>query len=700
MSRDNTIPAGRPEPRLDDSAQFVRGVGPARFPLLQKLGIETVRDLLYFFPRAYADLSDQRPIADLQPGLLQTVVGEIVEMEGRTTASGKQLLSVVISDGQDVLEGVWFNQTFVARQLAFGMRVAFSGKPEWYRDHWQMNRPRVRVLREDEATGDHPVVPIYPLTQGLHAETMRRIQRYVIDTYADLVSDPLPVSVRAKRHLADLTTALRTIHLPPSLSEAERARRRIAYEEFFVLHVALTIARRDQQVSLTAPAMPVSERIDAHIRKLFPFQFTRGQNQAIVQICKDLAQERPMRRLLQADVGAGKTAVALYAMLVAIAHQHQAVIMTPTEVLARQHWRTINQLLAHSRVRRALLTGSLPPRQRRQTLGEIRMGQVDLVVGTQALIQNEVEFGRLGLVVIDEQHRFGVLQRGRVRQLGPEPHYLVMTATPIPRSIALTVFGDLDSTVIRELPPGRQPVLTKWVAEEKRDQAYQHLQKELRRGRQLYIVCPLVEESAESDLKAAEQMYQELQASAFREFRLGLLHGRLDDEVKIDVMNRFRDRELDVLVTTTVVEVGVDVANATLMVVEHAERFGLSQLHQLRGRVSRGPVRGLCLLFAQAASAETAERLRLFVRTTDGFELAEHDLRLRGMGELFGTRQHGFGGLRVAHLVKDQDLLSLAQEDAREVVKADAGLRAPEHATLRAQVLRQYGARLNLAAMG
>ncbi|HMP04149.1 MAG TPA: ATP-dependent DNA helicase RecG, partial [Gemmatales bacterium] len=641
-----------------------------------------------------------RTIAELQPGMLQTVVGEVVEMEGRTTASGKQLLSIVISDGQDVIEGVWFNQTFMARQLAYGMRVAFSGKPNWYRDHWQMSAPRVRPLRDDEATSENPIVPIYPLTQGLHAEAMRRIQRHVVETYAEQVEDCLPLTVRSRHDWPDLTTALRDMHMPPAPSRAEAARRRLAFEEFFILHVALTIARRDQQQVLAAPALATTEIIDAHIRQLFPFTLTRDQSRAIAQICKDMASERPMRRLLQADVGAGKTAVALYAMLLAVAHRHQAVLMAPTEVLARQHWRTVNEYLAQSRVRRSLLTGSLPPRQRRQTLGEIRMGQVDLVIGTQALIQNDVEFSRLGLVVIDEQHRFGVLQRGKVRQLGPEPHYLVMTATPIPRSIALTVFGDLDSTVIRELPPGRQPVVTKWVAEEKRANAYLHLHKELKRGQQLFVICPLVEESEGHDTKAAEQMYAELQASHLGAFRIGLLHGRLDDGVKVDVMNRFRERQLDILVATTVVEVGVDVPNATLMVIEHAERFGLSQLHQLRGRVSRGPVRGLCLLFAQATSPETAERLRLFVKTTNGFELAEHDLRLRGMGEFFGTRQHGFGSLRVAHLVKDQDLLSQAQADARELVQGDPGLRLPEHALLRAQVLRQYGDKLNLAAMG
>jgi ATP-dependent DNA helicase RecG len=374
--------------------------------------------------------------------------------------------------------------------------------------------------------------------------------------------------------------------------------------------------------------------------------------------------------------------------------------MAPTEVLAQQHWRTLSQYLAHSRVRKLLLTGALSTRERKEALGAIRMGNIDLVVGTQALIQSDVEFERLGLVVIDEQHRFGVQQRAHIRQLGENPHYLVMTATPIPRTIALTVFGDLDVSVIREQPPGRQPVKTKLIPEEKREDLYEHLRKEMGNGRQLYVVCPLVEEAATADIKAAEQTFEQLREGAFKDFDIGLLHGRMDDRAKDLAMTRFRSHELDLLVSTSVIEVGVDVPNATLMVIEHADRFGLSQLHQLRGRVCRGPVAGECYLFADTSNEETRARLRFFAQTRDGFALAEEDLRVRGMGEFFGTRQHGLGELRVANLIGDAELLSQAREDALELVKSDPGLSKPEHKLLRATVLERYGKRLQLAEVG
>jgi ATP-dependent DNA helicase RecG len=403
---------------------------------------------------------------------------------------------------------------------------------------------------------------------------------------------------------------------------------------------------------------------------------------------------------LQADVGAGKTAVAVYALLVAVANKHQAAIMAPTEVLARQHMETLESYLAQSRVRRLLLTGALTPRERRAALEAIREGEVDLVVGTQALVQEDVQFARLGLVVIDEQHKFGVHQRARVRKLGVDPHYLVMTATPIPRTAALTVFGDLDVSLIREPPPGRRPVKTRWVAEGQRERIYAQIRAGLAAGRQAYVVCPLVEESATRDAKAATQTFAELQAGALKDFRLGLLHGRQDEAEKAAVMERFRRRELDALVCTVVVEVGVDVPNATLMLVEHAEQFGLSQLHQLRGRISRGEVGGECYLFAEPAGDDGRDRLRVFVRTTDGFELAEEDLRLRGVGEFFGTKQHGLGELRMGSVLSDGDLLTQARQDAFALVKADAGLRLPEHAELRKTVVQRYGKTLDLAEVG
>jgi ATP-dependent DNA helicase RecG len=676
-------------------------VTPARLELLARLGLRTVGDLLFHLPRTYEDLNDVRPITALEAGAVQTVQGEVVEIDGRRLDNGGSLISIVVSDdGKHSLEGVWFNQPFITRRFRYGQRVSFSGKPKWHRDHWQMSSPRVQTLDANEPASGPGIVPIYPLTEDLRPESLRSLLRKALDRYAAQVTEVLPEGLRRERGWPAVADALRGVHFPASLAEAKQGRRRLIYEEFLVLQVALALRRRDVRDRRRAPVLTTTATIDARIRRLLPFRLTGDQDRAVADVCRDLASERPMQRLVQADVGAGKTAVAVYALLVTVANKYQAALMAPTEVLARQHAHTLDRYLAHSRVRRLLLTGALSQRERRAALESLRAGEIDLVVGTQALVQQDVEFARLGLVVIDEQHKFGVHQRARFRQLGADPHYLVMTATPIPRTVALTVFGDLDVSVIRELPPGRQPVRTRWVSARERERVWSTLREGLTQGRQAYVVCPLVEESATPDVKAATQTHEELQAGPFRDFRIGLLHGRMDESDKAAVMERFRGREIDLLVSTSVVEVGVDVPNATLLVVEHAERFGLSQLHQLRGRVSRGAVAGQCFLFAEPGTDEGKERLRVLVRTTDGFALAEADARLRGVGEFFGHRQHGEGELRFGSLIADADLLSEARKDAFALVAADARLQNPENAALRAAVLERYGKTLDLAAIG
>ena len=686
------------QPDLAQPVQFLKGVGGARAELLANLGIKTVGDLLFHFPRSYDDLTDIRSMDDLSAGELQTVQGDVVEMETRDRPDGRRVLSIVIADARGkCVEGIWFGQFFTVTKYRYGQRVAFSGKPKWYRDHWTMNHPRVEALEEGPTAA---VVPVYPLTDGLHADRLREMIRQALATHAELVTDLLPPALLPHRRLPPVKDALHQVHFPEALAQALNAKRRFIYEEFLVLQVALSVRRRELRDRRHAPPLPVDQEIDARIRKLFPFALTQDQNRAVAALGRDLKQDRPMQRLLQADVGAGKTAVAVYGLLVAVANKHQAALMAPTEVLARQHWRTLEGYLSKSRVRRLLLTGALSPKERRQALEDIRAGNVDLVVGTQALVQHDVEFARLGLVVIDEQHKFGVNQRARMRRLGVDPHYLVMTATPIPRTVALTVFGDLDTSTIRQLPPGRQPVVTKWLTEAQREKTYDDLCRQIQGGRQAYIVCPLVEESETIDAKAAEKMHAELTAGPFKELRVGLLHGRLDDRAKDQVMEDFRSRNLDALVTTVVIEVGVDVPNATLMVIEQAERFGLSQLHQLRGRVSRGPVAGECTLFTGLPTEEARARLKVFTRTTDGFALAEEDARLRGLGEFFGTRQHGLGDLRFGDPIVHRDILEMAREDAIALVSDDAGLKKPEHALLRAKVLERYGQTLDLAAIG
>jgi ATP-dependent DNA helicase RecG len=692
---------------LQQSVQYLKGVGPARAELLRRLGIQSIADLLFHFPRSYEDLTDVRPIANLSAGSVQTVHGEVVEIEGRELPDGRCVVSVVLSEGQHCLEGSWFNQPYAARWFRYGQRLAFSGKPKWFRDHWQMANPRVRILDGQLDPSTSAVMPVYPLTEDLRAEQLRTVMQQAVDLYGGQLTDILPDALRTKHAFPPVPQALRQVHFPETVAEAQGGRRRFIYEEFLVLQLALALRRRELRDQQRAPSLPVSRAIDARIRRLFPFRFTADQDQAVVEICRDLATERPMQRLLQADVGAGKTAVALYAILVAVANQHQAILMAPTEVLARQHWQTVETCLAHSRVRRLLLTGALGAKGRRAALKAIRQGEIDLVIGTQALIQEEVQFARLGLVVIDEQHKFGVHQRARVRRLGVDPHYLVMTATPIPRTVALTVFGDLDVSTVRELPPGRQPVLSRWMPESRRSWVYDRLREGIREGRQAYIVCPVVGQAdAESgpvrpgDLKAAEQTYAELRAGPLRDVRIGLLHGQLEEPAKERVMAQFRARQLDVLVSTTIVEVGVDVPNATLLVIEHAERFGLAQLHQLRGRVSRGTVGGECYLFAEPGNDEARERLRLLTRIADGFVLAEQDARLRGLGEFFGSRQHGLSELRFGNFLADHAVLKIARQDAFTLVTADAGLRRPEHAHLRRIVLEKYGQTLELAEIG
>ncbi len=677
------------------------GATPSRLELLARLGLHTVGDLLFHFPRTYEDLTDLRPISALAQDVAQTVQGEVVEMEGRTLPDGRCIVSVVISDdGVHCLEGVWFNQAYAARRFRFGQRLSFSGKPKWRRDHWQMISPRVQAL-DGGGVGPTPgVVPVYPLTDGLRPEHLRPLIGKSLDLCAAQVVETLPASIRGLHDWPGVAESLRAVHFPASAEEATRGRRRFIYEEFFLLQLALASRRREVRERGRAPILPAGPIVDAHIRRLFPFALTADQDKAVAEICADLSTERPMQRLVQADVGSGKTAVAVYALLVTVANKHQAALMVPTEVLARQHFRTLERYLAHSRVRRLLLTGGLSPRERREALEGLRTGAVDLVVGTQSLVGEEVEFAKLGLVVVDEQHRFGVHQRARFRRLGAEPHYLVMTATPIPRTVALSVFGDLDVSVMKQLPPGRRPVVTRWQSADQRERVYARLREALTAGRQGYVVCPLVEESASLELKAATETHAQLQVGPFRDFRLGLLHGRQDEATKDDVMRQFRAGEIQLLVCTTVIEVGIDVPNATMLIVEHAERLGLSQLHQLRGRVSRGPTAGECHLFAEPANEEGKKRLQAIVRWRDGFALAEEDLRQRGVGEFFGARQHGLGELRFGDLIADADLMSQARRDAFSLAAADPGLRRPQHAALRAEVWRRYGETLDLAEVG
>jgi ATP-dependent DNA helicase RecG len=689
-----------PAKSLTTPVQYLKGVGPERAELLNRLELHTVADVLFHFPRDYQDFTDEREIGRLEEGKLQTVRGVVDDIDVRISQSGKTVLGVLIRSGTDYLRALWFNQPFMREKFDYGQRVAVSGKPKYEGLIWQMHHPRVDTLAEDEDEPAGKILPVYPLTEGLQQWHMRKIVRGALENYAELLDEVFPAEYLEVHKLWPIRQALPQIHFPDDRESLDRARRRFVYQELFVLQLALAVKRRQQHDERRAPALEATARIDARIRRLFPFELTEGQRQAIAEISRDVAGPLPMNRLLQGEVGSGKTVVAVYAMLLAVAHGYQAVLMAPTEVLARQHVLTLDKLLAASKVRRAQLTGGLPSAQRGMLLRQIAAGEVDIIVGTQAVIQEDVSFAKMGLVVIDEQHKFGVRQRALLKYAGPDPHYLVMTATPIPRTIALTLFGDLDVSTLRDCPPGRQKVHTYLANEEKRDKWWEFFRKKLREGRQGYVITPLVEQSEEISAVSLDQTFEALTNGPLADFRLGLIHGRMTPAEKDAVMDDFRRGEIQVLASTSVVEVGVDVPNATLMTVESGERFGLAQLHQLRGRISRGKFSGFCCVFGNPQTPESIERLKAFVSSTDGFELAETDFRLRGPGELFGTRQHGLPPLKIADLLRDTDLLTEARRDAQNLVSADPGLAQEPHAKLRAMMFRRYGKALDLGDVG
>ncbi len=695
-----TAPEATPAQRLATPVQFLPGVGPRRVELVGRLGLHTAADVLFFFPRDYQDLTDRREIDRLEEGKLQSVCGVVEEIELRSTQSGGSVLGVLARCRNGHLRAIWFNQPFMRDKFSFGQRVMLVGKPKFRGLVWEMNHPQVETLAEDEEEPAGKILPVYPLTEGLQQWEIRKIVRGAVESYTESLEEVFPAEYLDGHDLWPLRRALPEIHFPADRQGLARARRRFVYQELFILQLALSVKRQQQRSHRKAPPLEATARIDARIRRLFPFELTAGQEHAISEIAADMARPLPMNRLLQGDVGSGKTVVAVYAMLLAVAHGYQAAMMAPTEVLARQHVLTLDKLLAASKVRRAQLTGGLAAKARGEVLRQIADGEVDLVVGTQAIIQQDVRFARLGLVVIDEQHKFGVRQRATLRQAGLDPHYLVMTATPIPRTVTMTLFGDLDVSTLRDGPPGRHKIHTYLAGEEKRARWWNFFRDKLRQGRQGFVVTPLVEESEELAATSLEETYESLSNGELEAFRLGLIHGRMGPAEKDAVMDDFRSGEIQVLVSTSVVEVGVDVPNATLMAIESGERFGLAQLHQLRGRISRGSFPGFCCVFADPKTDESRQRLKAFVKSTDGFALAETDFKLRGPGELFGTKQHGLPPFRVADLLRDTELLDEARRDAQTLATADPGLSRPEHTRLRRMMLSRYGKALELGDVG
>jgi len=672
--------------------QYVRGVGPARAEELARLGVRTVRDLLLHLPRRYEDRTVILPLAALHPGEPATVRATIKKVEKvRTPRRKMEIVRALLDDGTASAWAVWFNQPHLMKLLRPGLRVFLTGKVEREFGSLHLQSPEIEVLEEGEEETIHAgrIVPIYPLTGRLSQRQMRSIQRRVVEEWARAMPEVLPRKVRERLGLMPVSQAWRAIHFPSSLREQEEARRRLAFEELFLLQVAIALERRGLRQERGYAHLPDGPLL-ARFRQSLPFRLTSAQERVWREIARDMESPSPMHRLLQGDVGSGKTVVAALALLKAVESGGQGALMAPTEVLAGQHYLLFRRLLAPLGVEVALLSGISQGKEREALLFGLQAGAVKVAVGTHALIQEGVSFRRLSLVVIDEQHRFGVRQRTLLREKGKKgevwPDTLVMTATPIPRTLTLTLFGDLDVSVIDELPPGRQPVRTHWLPERERPKAYGLLLREVRQGRQGYVVCPLIEESEAVDAQAVTSWAETLR-ERLPGVRLGVLHGRLSPQERERVMEAFREREMDVLVTTTVVEVGVDVPNATVMIIEGAERFGLAQLHQLRGRVGRGSEASYCLLISGSRSPETRQRLRTMVETQDGFRIAEVDLELRGPGEFFGTRQHGMPDFRVAHPVRDLRLLEQAREEAQRVVEEGLG----EHPLLQREIARRFG---------
>ncbi|MBQ9873217.1 MAG: ATP-dependent DNA helicase RecG [Thermoguttaceae bacterium] len=778
----------------------VGGVGPVLAEILARLGIYRAFDLLFYFPRDYREIFLKRSIDELVEGEVQSVVGTIENFYSKFTRIG-QITTLVLAVGTELVRANWFKLSYISNGFRVGRRLMMTGAPKFKDGIWTFTHPILEYLDDpspssdpdvdDLELDDFRVVPVYRLTEGLTAYRMRRAIKTALRALPDLLPEALPKELLEKRSLPSVAEAVRKIHFPATLDEAEFARRRFAYQELLVLQLALSICRTRRRVNMKAPSLPRSAKIDSRIRSLFPFELTEAQEKAIREISDDMAEPTPMNRLLQGDVGAGKTVVAIYAALQAAANGAQAVIMAPTESLARQHLRTLRYYLRDSSIQIAPVFGGQKPAERAEILERLKSGSAQIAVGTQALVYGEIEFQRLGLVIIDEQHKFGVRQRALLKSSQElEPHYLVMTATPIPRSVSMTLFGDLDVSLMRGLPPGRRKTTTSVLTSENRASWWKFVRDRLDEGRQAYVVAPRVDGGLDVDpteiraanrlendgsfssdfdfwndwipekkvpddpdskgegnpddasaprLKTVWSIYKELSEGELKGYRLGVLHGRMTSAEKEKIMLDFRGGAIQVLIATSVIEVGIDVPNATIMTVENAERFGLAQLHQLRGRVSRGKFPGFCAVApseypedekrdetstkkkksrkkktpktgpdnesetrAPAATPreEGLRRLKFFAGTTDGFELAEEDFASRGPGELFGAKQHGVASFRVADLSRDRQIVELAREDAREIVSKDPALANPDLRALRKQVFARYGKEMDLGDVG
>ncbi|HOG14264.1 MAG TPA: ATP-dependent DNA helicase RecG [Synergistales bacterium] len=681
----------------DTPVRFLKGVGPVKASRLLTLGVQTVEDLLYLFPRRYENRGVAAPLGSLQAGSFSSAVATVLAIERKPTRRRNlTLVTALLSDGSSLAQAVWFNRKGLERVLTPGTKASFYGKVERRGGLLQYTNPEFEVLAdEDDPSDQRTVVPVYPGTEGLYQKWLRRLISDALETFPGDLVDPLPPSIRESKGFMSRVPAVAQMHYPSGREEWALARKRLAYEELFLLQVALAIRKQGYREETGGEPLEWEGPLMKHFREgILPFSLTRSQEKVLGELAADSSGNVPMNRLLQGDVGSGKTAVAVIFLIAAVDSGFQGAIMAPTEILARQHFKRISGWLSALGVPVHLLTGSLPDPQREGILADIASGEPCIVVGTHALIQKTVRFGRLAAVVVDEQHRFGVLQRGALTAKGSHPHVLVMTATPIPRTLTLSVYGDLAFSVIDELPPGRTPTETRYLRDPDDPRLARFIANETAQGRRVYWVCPVIEESDKLPLMPVIRRHETL-SKRFPGEKVGILHGQLPPEERQSTMERFVSGELSILVSTTVVEVGVDVRDATVMVIEDAHRFGLSQLHQLRGRVGRGEVGGFCFLVGKPGTEDGRARIEAMRTSSDGFEIAERDLALRGPGEICGVRQHGITDFKVADLVKDRDLLEEAREDAFTLVGSDPVLSG--YPDLRREVFRKLGTKLKLA---
>jgi ATP-dependent DNA helicase RecG len=704
---------------LQQGMQQIKGVGPRMLPKLEKLGVSTIEDALYQLPTRYEDRRQLKQINQLRDSIQEVFIATVLAAgESQTSRSRKRIFEVIVGDQSGKISLKWFRyrKPWLQKLFPVGQQVLIIGEVKRFAAIREIHHPDTELLKEgqgvEELLRNDPlnfgrILPVYPLTEGLSQKQARKIWFPLVEQYAKLTKSLIPHEILHRHQLLAVPEALQQVHWPDQHRNIEqlnsgrdRARQSLVFDEFFFLELGMALKRAGVELE-QGIAFSFEHKFTLPLSKILPFKLTDAQRRVLGDIKRDMMAPNPMHRLLQGDVGSGKTLVALMSALIAIENSAQVAVIAPTEILSEQHYRFFDLWLTRLGLRAGLLQGSMPAAGKREVLEAIAAGEIDLVVGTHAVLQQGVEFKRLGLGIVDEQHRFGVLQRSMLKHKGQNPDMLVMTATPIPRTLSMTLYGDLSVSVIDQLPPGRKPISTQLFRSGQRDRAHELIRKELQAGRQAYIVYPLVEESEKSDLQAATGAAELLANEVFPEFNIGLLHGQLKSAEKDAIMNRFRENDIQLLVATTVIEVGVDVPNATVMLIEHADRFGLSQLHQLRGRVGRGMEKSFCLLIPSANYSEDAgKRLQVMVQSEDGFRIAEADLEIRGPGDFLGTRQAGLPDFRVANLVKDQQVLELARTEAFAYVKQTQQLTSPDAAEVRQELIHRWGGRLELATIG